>query len=135
MKHSIAVGVARWIFGIFYLLVGLTGIAMLLLGKPFPQPISTPAEHAFVQALSSSGFMDPLISVANLVGGFLLLIRRTAPLGIVVLAPIVVGIFLYHLLLSGAVLIGTVQLAYWVVLAWFHRSAYRPLWQYGGSAA
>ena len=131
MKSSVAVGFARWVFGLFYVAVGTAWLVLAAMGKPFPQPINNAGEHAFVQALTASGFIDPLVAATNLIGGLLVLIRRTAPLGIAILAPVVVVIFLYHTILSGSAIVGSVQLIYLAVLAWLHRSAYRPLWQYG----
>ena len=133
MKSPDAVGIARWIFGLFFVAVGTAWFVFAALGRPFPQPINNAEEHAFVQALAASGFIDTLVASTNLIGGLLVLIRRTAPLGIAVLAPVVVVIFLYHTILSGSAIIGSVQLIYFTVLAWLHRSAYRPLWQYGAS--
>lgn len=102
-----------------------------LLGKPWVTPEEPPHAKALTSAFTASGLVDPIIAAVCLVGGVLLLIRRTAPLGIVVLAPLVTGIFLFHLLLSGGWIWGTAHFALLLLLAWLHRSAYRPLWSYG----
>jgi hypothetical protein len=44
----------------------------------------------FQKALTASHFMDHLLALACVFGGGVLLIRRTAPLGIAMLAPVVV---------------------------------------------
>ena len=127
---NILAAVVRWIFGLFYVAVGTVALASRMLGKPFATPINNEQEYAFASALTASGFMDPLVSAACLVGGLLVLVRRTTPLGLAVLAPLIGVIFLYHLVLSGSPLIGALQLALLFVLAWLHRSAYRPMWNY-----
>lgn len=132
---NILAAVLRWIFGLFYVAVGTVAFGSRLLGKPFVTPINNEQEHAFAMALSASGFMEPLISAACLVGGLMVLFRRTTPLGLAVLAPLIAVIFLYHFVLSGSWLIGAVQLALLCVLAWLHRSAYHALWNYSSGAS
>lgn len=123
--------VARWIFGSFYAFTGASWFAHRLMGKPWVTPEETEAAGALTAALSASGIVDPLIAATCLVGGALLLVRRTAPLGVVVLAPLVGGIFLFHLLLNQSWVWGTLHLGVLLALAWLHRSAYAPLWRYG----
>lgn len=128
-QHRI-VTVARWIFGLFYF---ATGVAIFLyaffgIGSPPSQP--TPQATEFTLALTASHFIDPLLSLAYLFGGGALLIRRCAPLGIVVLSPVVLVIFCFHLVLSGQWLWGTINLAWLLMLAWQFRAAFRPLWSY-----
>jgi len=131
---SVLAGVVRWVFGLFYTVMGAVSLTFRLLDKPFVTPANNAQEYAFASALTASGFIDPLISATCLVGGLLVLVRRTTPLGLVVLAPLVTVIFLYHLLLSGSPAIGAVQLVLLLALAWVHRGAYRPLWSHGTGA-
>jgi len=120
----------RWLFGLFYF---GTGVAIFLyvafgIGAPPPQP--TPQAAAFTAALSQSHIIDPLLSLAYLVGGAALLFRRTAPLGVLVLAPVVLVIFCFHLALSGQWIWGSVNLGVLLLLAWQVRSAFVPLWNH-----
>lgn len=124
---KVATLILRWIFGLFYVYVGAAWFTFLILGKPWVEPETHEAAKAFAAALTASGFADPLVSVTCLVGGSLLLVGRTAPLGIVVLAPLVTVIFLFHLFLSHAWPWGTANLAVLLLLAWQYRRAYRPL--------
>jgi hypothetical protein len=64
------------------------------------------------------------------VGGLALILHRTAPLGLVLLAPSVGVIFLFHLMLTGSVVWGTEWALGLVLLAWHYRSAYTALWNY-----
>ncbi len=125
------IAVMRWLFGLFYVYVGGSWFIHWMLGIPWVVHEETPPARALTTALSASGIVDPLIAATCLVGGLLLLIRRTAPLGIVVLFPLVAGIFLFHLLLNQNAAWGTFHLAWLLVLAWWHRAAYRPMWNHG----
>lgn len=125
MKHGITI--ARWVFGLLYAVSGGQKIVQWLLhGLPTPTDTSQ-IEQAFLGIV-----VEPLIAVGSLAGGLLLLVRRTAPLGIIVLAPLVAGIFLFHLLISRTSWPwGALNLAWLLALAWLHRDAYAPLWQHG----
>jgi hypothetical protein len=58
----------------------------------------------------------------------LLLVNRFVPLALTLLAPIVVGIFTFHVFLapSGLVIAIAVAAAE-IYLAWAHRDAFRPM--------
>ena len=130
-----AISGLRWVFGLFYACMGAVSLTFRLLGKPFVTPVNNAQEYAFASALTASGFVDQLITLTCLVGGVLVLVRRTTPLGLAMLTPLIVGIFLYHLALSKSLVIGNVQLALLLVLVWHYRASYRSLWRYGLSSA
>jgi|SRR5580765_6592726 len=81
---------------IVYAFVGFNGLFHLM---AMPEG-TTPASSAFFAALHASGFMLPLLSLSFLIGGLLLLLDRTAPLGMILLAPPIVVIPLYNALLE-----------------------------------
>ncbi|AMJ55899.1 MULTISPECIES: hypothetical protein [Stenotrophomonas] len=124
------IAVARWLFALFYIYVGASWFSYKLFGTAWPDHKETPAAKALTTALTDSGIVDPLIASACLGGGLLLLFRRTAPLGIVVLAPLVVGIFIFHLFLNHDWPWGTFHLCYLGVLVWLYRAGLRPLWNF-----
>lgn len=124
------IAVARWLFALFYIYVGASWFSYKLFGTAWPDHKEAPAAKALTTALTDSGIVDPLIASACLAGGLLLLFRRTAPLGIVVLAPLVVGIFIFHLFLNHDWPWGTFHLCYLGLLAWLHRAGLRPLWNF-----
>lgn len=131
---NLATALLRWLFGLFYAYVGGSWFVHWIIGKPWMTPDEPAPAKALTTAFAASGLVDPLIATTCLVGGALLLVRRTAPLGIAMLAPLVCGIFLFHLLLTGGWIWGSLHLGLLVVLAWLHRSAYRLLWSYGVAA-
>ena len=94
----------------------------------------TAAGRAFMDALTNTSFFTPLLGVTYLVGASALLLQRTAPLGIVLLAPVMVMIFFFHLFLTGMVVWGAAWAGVLAVLAWGHRDAFKALVTFSGQA-
>ncbi len=120
-----AVTLVRVLFGLAFAVFGLDGFLHFM-----PQPTSPPPEGAmaFGIALLKSGYMFPLIKGTELAAGLLLLTRRFAPLGLVLLAPVLVNIVAFHLFLAPEGLgIALVLVAVELGLAWAYRAAFRPL--------
>jgi hypothetical protein len=125
----------RWLFALFFFLTGVA-IAVHLAtgwGSNIHQP--TLSAQALDDALHQSGFMDPLIGASYLVGGAALALRRTAPLGLILLAPTVVVIFFFDTFLARLPVPGVLTLAVWGLLALRLLPAYRGLWTYGEDPA
>jgi len=118
----------RWVFALWYVLTGGVWLVSHALGRDATRREVAAGAIAFQHALTASHFMDPLLAVTCLVGGAALLVRRTAPLGIVILAPVVVVIFLFHLVLTGNWPWGTLNLVWIAALGWFYRPAFTALW-------
>jgi len=118
----------------------MTRIARILLGLVFvvfsanyfvpflPAPSSMPpGALAFAMAFVGSGMMT-FLKIVEMVAGLALIANRFTPLALALLAPIVVGITLFHALLepSGMPIAGAV-LALELFLAWSYRRAYAPM--------
>ncbi len=109
--------------GSIFLIFGLNGFLHFL-----PQPPSPPAAAAFGGALAATGYMFPLIKGIEVLTGLLLLSGRFVPLALVLLAPVVVNIALFHLFLAPAGLaLPLVVLALGLYLARTERAAYAAL--------
>ena len=130
-----ATAILRWVYGLFYAYIGGSWFLHYLLDKPWSVPKKNESAQILVNAMSQSGVVDPLIAGTCLVGGLLLFVKRTAPLGIAILAPLVFGIFIFHVFLTGGWVWGSIHFGLLVLLAWLHRSAYRPLWSFGTTRA
>lgn len=79
----------------------------------------------FMMGLGASGYFFPFMKTVEIVCGVLLLSGLYVPLALTVLAPIVVNIFLFHLLLApGGVAIAIAILAIELFLAWSYRSKF-----------
>jgi hypothetical protein len=130
MLSKYSATVARWIFSLWYLASGATWLITHALGRGTVHREVAPGAAAFQLALAQSQFMNPLLALTCLLGGAALLVRRTSPLGIVILLPVVVVIFLFHLVLSGNWVWGTLNLVWFAALAWSCRRAFTTLWHY-----
>lgn len=126
--------VARWLYGGYFIYTAVMIARTIWMGGKGVQQ-ATPEAKAFYEALHATGFLYPLMGATFAMGGLALLLQRTAPLGIVVLAPSVGVIFLFHLLLTGNLVWGTEWALGLVLLAWHYRDAYTRLWNYTSAAA
>jgi hypothetical protein len=105
--------------------MGLNGFLNFL-----PQPsVPLPAGAlAFSVALARTGYMLPLVSGTQALSGALLLANRFVPLGLALLAPIIVNILAFHLFLMpglpGWAGPGIFVLLLELYLAWAYRGAY-----------
>ena len=125
-----AILVSRFLLGIIFIVFGVNGFLQFL-----PQPQMPQAAMAFFGALAASGHMLPLIFGSQVVGGGLLLFGMI-PLGLLILAPVIVNIVAIHLFLAPEGLaIALVVAALELFLAWTHRDAYHPLFASGGPVA
>lgn len=79
---------------------------------PIPPPPTDGSPMAmFAGAFMETGYMH-LVKILELAGGLLVLFPRTRPLGLLVLAPIVVNILAFHVFITaGAGLVGMPLLA------------------------
>ena len=120
----------RWFYALFYISMGVLTFLFLagLISMPNFQISSQNA--AFQEALKSTGFIVPIMALTYVVSGGLMLFRRTAPLGIVLLTPFVLVILFTHLFLNGRPAWGIMHASFLVIFAWQFRSAFVPLWSY-----
>lgn len=120
--YETAVLVARIFLGLIFVVFGLNGFFLFI----------TPPEHtttggAFINLLVSTGFMYVEKSF-EVLGGALLLLNLYVPLALAVLAPIVVSIVLFHLLMErNAIVLGVVPFLLWSFLVWAYRRQFAPL--------
>lgn len=117
--------IARILLGLVFLVFGLNKI------YPFiPQGSLPPgAAGQFMGALMTSHYIVA-VGAFEVVGGILLLINRYVPLGLCLLAPVIVNILLTGLLLTRMALgSGIVVAVLWVLVYWHHRSAFAGIFQ------
>ncbi|SDZ26230.1 hypothetical protein SAMN05421504_111159 [Amycolatopsis xylanica] len=116
---------ARVLLGLVFTVFGLNGF---LLFMPGDASAMSAGALKFAIALAETGYMNPLVSGIQVLVGVLLLANRFVPLALALLAPIVVGIFTFHLFLDPAgLLIPCAVAAAEIYLAWAHRDAFRPM--------
>jgi uncharacterized membrane protein YphA (DoxX/SURF4 family) len=125
MKTKLVPLVARILLGLPLVVFGLNCFLNFI-----PPPASGLPEEAeaFAGALVRSGYMMPLIGLTQLIVGVFLLVNRFVPLALVLFAPFIVNSLAFHVFLEPSGLApALVFLALHLTLAWYYRTAYRPL--------
>ena len=122
---KIAATIARLLLGIIFLVFGLNIFFHFIPMGPMP----TGAMGQFAGALFSSHYIY-VVGVFQVVPAILLLINRYVPLGLTLLAPVIVNIDLTHIFMapSGLPMAGVVTLLWIVVFAGVH-TAFHGLFQ------
>ena len=117
--------IARYLLGLIFLVFGLNLFFHFLPMGPMP----TGPAGQFFGALMVSHYIQ-IVAVFQVVPGILLLINRYVPLGLALLAPVIVNIDLTHILMapSGLPLAALVTIL-WFLAAWRVRSVFFPLLQ------
>jgi putative oxidoreductase len=87
--------IARILLGLIFVVFGSNGFLHFLPMPPLPQGVTGEYLHAFF----ASGYVY-VISGFQVLGGLLLLIGRFVPLGLTILAAIIVNIWTFHLLMA-----------------------------------
>jgi hypothetical protein len=115
--------VTRILLGLGFTLFSLNYFIPFL---PTPEP--PPADAiAFIGPFAASGFLT-LVKAIELAAGIALLTNRFVPLALALLAPIVVGIVAFHVLLAPAgIPMVAVFLALELATAWAYRGAFKPM--------
>ena len=100
--------IARYLAGLIFLVFGLNGFLNFI---PLPPPEGTAGQ--FMGALYVSHYLW-VIFPFQLVAGVLLLVNRYVPLAVAMLAPVIVNILSFHVLMAPSGL----PLALFVAILW-----------------
>ena len=87
---------AGFVLGALFLMSGLNHFLKFI---PMPETTPPPAVASFMAALMPTGYMT-FIKVLETLGGALVLIPKTRNLGLLVLGPILVNIYAFHIFLT-----------------------------------
>lgn len=114
MKYAVLI--TRILLGLIFVFFGSNIILHFM-------HMESPAGNAglFMQAVGTTGYMK-VIGLIQIIGGILLLVGRFVPLGLTLLAPIVINILLFHTFLAPS---GIPVALVLVVLEGFLLFAYR----------
>lgn len=115
------------LFSLFGLMMLNGGLNKFLNYIPAPKdlPEALAKDNA---AFAEIAWLMPLVAVAEILGGLLLLIPKTRALGALVLFPVMVGILLTHITVAPEGL--PMALVLWAILLWIifdNRTKYLPL--------
>ena len=122
---KIAILISRFLLGMGFIIFGLNILHPFMTSPPPPEG-SLAAQ--FVAVMVPSHWIA-FVGVLQLVGGLLLVIGRTAPLGLVVLGPILVNILAFHIFLQGGqgIAPGLVFSVLEIFLIYAYRSHFRAI--------
>ena len=85
----------------------------------------------FLDALQKVGYLFPVVFSIQLLGGVLLLLNRFVPLAIVMLAPIVINIVLFHGFLNpGDGYMAVLLAVLLIILTNHHRQAFAGIFKF-----
>lgn len=120
---KIAMIIVRTLMGLLFLFASI--VVLFNLVQPPPM---TGVPKTFNDGLASVGYFFPVLKVTELLCGLAFVSGYFVPLATIVIAPIIVNIFLYHLLVdtSGLAVAIFLVLAN-VFVAYYYRTAYAPL--------
>lgn len=121
----IVAAAGRLLLGLLFTVTGLNGFLNFLPQPKTPMPAGA---MALAGAFMQSGYLFQLVAGTQLVAGLLLLSNRFVPLGLALLAPVIVNIFAFHAFLAPSGLgIASALVLVEAWLAWAYRSAFRPM--------
>lgn len=113
----------------------LLGVSLLIFGMNkfiafIPIFDMAPAAANFMESLNSTGYVLYVVASLELLIGGLLLFKKWVPFALVLLAPIVVNILLFHLFLDvSGMLVAVLMLAITGVLIYKYWKSYSSLFQ------
>ena len=109
MKKNVLM-ILRILLGLVFLIFGANKFFPFL---PMPEMTDGPAKD-FMMALGATGYMFYLIGAVEVIGGLRLVLNKCVPAALLLLAPVVVNIFLFHVFLdcAGFVLAGPIIIIY-----------------------
>jgi putative oxidoreductase len=121
---KIATVIARFLLGLIFLVFGLNGFFHFI---PSPPPSGIAGQ--FAGALFVSNYLV-VVFLLQIVSAILLLLNRYVPLALTLLAPIIVNVLLFHILMAPSGLpLAFVVTVLWIVVFLSVRSAFAGLVQ------
>ncbi len=95
-----------------------------------PLPEMPAAAGQLMQAFAASGWLIPLLAVAEIIGGLLFILPKYRALGAIIIFPVVIGILLFHIALAPAntaIAIVLLAINLWVIFE--NKDKYLPMIQ------
>lgn len=119
---KIAALIARLLLGLIFVVFGLNGFLHFI-----PGPLPPGLAGQFASAMMQSHY-DLFVSAFQVVGGALLFSPRFAPLGLVILGPVIANILAFHIfMLPSGLAVAIVAALLWCVAALRHLPYFRYL--------
>jgi len=126
---TIAAHVARVILGLIFFVFGLNGFFHFI---QMAAPTGTAGE--FILGLVKANYILPFMSSIQVIGGVLLLSGTLIPFALLLLFPISLNIFLFHLALAPAGLgMAVLIMAAHILLVVYYWTAYKAIFKIGNA--
>ncbi len=120
---KIAMIVVRTLMGLLFIFAALAGLLDLV-----EKPELTGAVKAYNEGMEAAPYFLPLVKITELICGIAFVIGRYVPLATVVIAPVVINIFLFHLFLDRRGMpVAIFLVAANIFVAWYYRKHYAGL--------
>lgn len=115
--------IARILLGLVFFVFGLNGFLNFI-----PPPPDMPeAGLNFFNAMVATGYLLYLVKGTEVVCGLMLLANFKAPLAVVMITPVVVNIFLFHIFVVPGIAMAAIIVALWGFLVYSYRAHYKGL--------
>ena len=111
--------IVRTLLGALFVVSGANKLFPFMAMPAMPGPATS-----LLGALAATGYFLPLLGLTEVVGGLLLIASRYVPLALVVLAPIVVNIAFFHVVLAPDLASVVMIVGAQIYLAWVYRDAF-----------
>ena len=117
--------ILRMLLGVSLLIFGMNKVIAFI-----PIFDMAPAAANFMESLNSTGYVLYVVASLELLIGGLLLFKKWVPFALILLAPIVVNILLFHLFLDvSGMLVAVLMLVITGVLIYKYWKSYSSLFQ------
>ncbi|MDO7575874.1 MAG: DoxX family membrane protein [Flavobacteriaceae bacterium] len=115
--------IIRILFGLILVIFGSNKFLHFMPIPPMPE-----AAGAFMGALVDSGYLMTLVALVEIVAGVSILINKYKTLALVILLPVILNAFLFHLFLDLSGIAGSaVALMMKMFLMYANKESYRSL--------
>lgn len=117
--------ILRLVLGLGLIIFGLT--KFISFGF-IPEPYFPEEASSFLESLTNTGYVLKVVGLFELIIGLLLIFNKWIPFALLLLAPITLNIFLFHVFLDTPGLIrALIVISLNVILIYKYWKAYRPL--------
>jgi putative oxidoreductase len=122
MKHRIYT-VIRYLFGVAMTFFGISNLFQLLPPHQFPGEAGR-----LMLAFADSGYILQAVGITQLLLGIALLVNRFIPLALLLFAPVVVNVMLFHLFLdTSSILMAMPVIGITIFLFIYHKAQFSSL--------
>ncbi len=117
--------IIRILLGLMLIVFGLNKFLQFMPMPPLPD-----AAGEFMGALGKSGYIMPIVAIVEIIVGILLLLNKYVPLAMIILFPVLLNAFLFHLFLDLPGIGGAaVAIAMNIYLFFAHKASYSELFK------